>query len=86
MGHGSKVVQTQNVTFKMLRDMVSQHTDVRNDQEKSNIERTLDTLEKAAQEGTLTNKLVKKAMKALAKYGWLSAPLTEVLKHVFHLQ
>jgi hypothetical protein len=81
-GPGSTVIQTQTVTFDDLRRMVSERTDITSD-EKQEIEKILRSLEKDAQENNLTKKAMNDAMKALAKYGWLIPPLTEVLKHAF---
>ena len=83
-GDGNTVVLAQKLTFQSLRELVSNRTDI-DQQEKTKIEATLDALEKGAQEGTLSNKTVAQAMKALEKYGWLTSPLIEVLRHVFHL-
>ena len=79
---GATITQIQTMTFDDLRKMVQDRQDIDAD-EKSAIQKILNELETNAKQETLTRKFMDESLKALAKYGWIIPPLTEVLKHAF---
>jgi hypothetical protein len=72
----------QTETFNTLRDKVNAKTGL-GKQDKNKINDALDSLEKQAQDGTLTKKSKDATLKSLAKYDWLTPTLTDVLKDTF---
>src|SRR5208282_5102027 len=79
-GTGNTISQTQQITFSDLRKAVDDRTDI-SSEDKENIKTILTELDEGIQDGTITKKAIDSAKRALAKYGWLILPLSEVLKH-----